>query len=383
MAKARGFVLTDSATTPNVEIVIGTLADTGFVPSLLRYFGRGLSDGDTGALEKVEQAVLISVAAPADAVADTVHGGAAMARAGAGAVHGWIQDRVTSETFTLAAFDAHRPEGFPLDVQQLIVIHAVAGDGSSVFFETFGLIRFGLPELYMQGVPHTFADDTLELVEAAAQTLVERAGVARAGELVVDLAQLATGTWPAFGAAVAQTGGSGKIRFGAAWTLADRAGEPDARPLIELNLPGGPVAEQVHAALTRFFGKKPDTIIRAATDDAELEAARQRAQRELAGLAPHFAHGIPEGERLIVKAPFRTDDGDGDAEWMWIEVASWKRDLLTGVLINTPEHVAHVKVGARVEVRQAEIFDYLHNRADGTVAGGETNRILEQQEKRR
>ena len=44
-------------------------------------------------------------------------------------------------------------------------------------------------------------------------------------------------------------------------------------------------------------------------------------EEALAALAPHFAQGVPAMERLLVKAPFKTDGGG--AEWMWVEVTAW------------------------------------------------------------
>jgi uncharacterized protein YegJ (DUF2314 family) len=359
-------------------IEIRPRSESGLTPERLRYFGRGLSAADAAAIAKAHDAVTIMIAGPAEQVPEMVRGSAAVARSSAAAVHGWIEDLVTGETFSRAKLDETRPDHFALDVEHTVVVHQVSDDDGTAFLESFGMVRFGLPELYLRGVPRSFLEDATELFDAAAQTLVERGGLAHDGVIEVDVASLREGVWPGKHDALVKAGAPGKVTFTATWSLADQAGEPDAQPEIELSLPGGPVAEQLHAAIVGFSGARRDDVKGVAPDDAELDAARARAQKELAALAPHFAKGVPELERLLVKAPFRADgDGDGGLEWMWVEVHGWKGDRLTGILVNEPEHVSTLHEGARVEVHQQDLFDYLHTRADGTTAGGETNRILE------
>ncbi|HVV86110.1 MAG TPA: DUF2314 domain-containing protein, partial [Kofleriaceae bacterium] len=306
--------------------------------------------------------------------ADVCHRAAAIARVGAARAGGWIVDRPTQFVFSRAKFDSARPDGFPLDGGELVAIHGVSEDEGTAFLETFGLGRFGLPELYMRHIPRSFGDDMMELVRAAEQELIERGAIEATGALDVDVARLTTPPWPQNLVALRAHGGSARLHFAATWTLGDQHAE-DRPPEIELTLPGGEPAEQIHAAIAAFFGAEADTVVGAAPDDPRLMAARARARAELAALAPRFAHGVPELERLLVKAPFATDSGG--VEWMWVEVHAWKGDRLSGVLVNQPDDVSSLKEGAQVEVKQGDLFDYLLHRADGTEAGGETNRILE------
>lgn len=76
-----------------------------------------------------------------------------------------------------------------------------------------------------------------------------------------------------------------------------------------------------------------------------------------------------------MKAPFETDD-DG-VEWMWVEVTQWNGAKMKGILQNAPRAISGLQRGATVEVEVASLFDYLHDRADGSSAGGTTNDILE------
>ncbi len=359
-------------------VEVSTVAETGFEPGRLRYFGRDVPDADVARLAQAKDAVIVMASGPSSDAAEVLHATAAATRSGAAAVTGWIQDLVTSETFTLASFDAARPVEFPLDARTTVVFHAVRDDDSTTFFESFGLVRYGLPELYMTGVPQSFSSDAHELVNAAAQTLIERGAIDGDGVLTIDAAALRTGTWPDFTKALADTGGTGKATLTATWSIGDNAGEPDAPVEIELAIPGGTSPERLLETLAGFLGKRADPVESTSAGDAELDAARKRAQDDLITLAPHFAQGVPELERLIVKAPFTTDDGG--TEWMWVEVDAWKGQTMTGILINEPFAVSALKIGARVEVRQSDLFDYVHHLADGSDHGGETSRILERRQ---
>jgi uncharacterized protein YegJ (DUF2314 family) len=359
----------------DAEVTRMGVADAGFRVEDLRWFARKLGDADVEALGHVETAIVVRASAPPARAREMIHGTAAAARAGATAVDGWIHDEITRETFTRASFDERRPGEFPLDVETLVVEHLVADADSTVFLESFGMIRFGLPEIYMRGIPRTFAEDANELANAAAQTLAERGTIGRDGELSVDIAKLREDAWPAKHAALEAAHAPGKVTFTVTWSRGDRADDRNAPLELELGLAGGVTPEKLRAAIVGFFGDRPDEMKYARGDDTELRAATDRARKALALLGPHFSKGIPELERLMVKAPFTTDQGG--VEWMWVEVQSWTGTRMTGILVNRPDHVSSLREGARVEVLQGDIFDYVHIHADGTQAGGETESILE------
>ena len=88
--------------------------------------------------------------------------------------------------------------------------------------------------------------------------------------------------------------------------------------------------------------------------------------------------GFAPGERLLLKAPFKTDDGGN--EWMWVEVVTWKGDLVNGILQNDPYEVTGLSAGARVEFRASDAFDYIHYHPDGREEGNTTGAILRRRE---
>ncbi len=345
------------------------LGDTAYNPDMLPYFGVDLGADDLARLASVTAAYTV-IARSGDLARD-LRVTTAAARAGAIEGHGWVVDPITAQTFSSASLDTWRPADSTLDAKRLIVIHAIREEDGGVFLDTVGLSRFGLPELCVRDVPHAFADEVMIAVNAAAQTLVERGALTRDGALAIDTAALTTTPWSDRHHALQAAGGTGTLTLEAFWS----PGEHDDVPMIELRAGASP--EAMMTAVRGFAGgEEKKESMQYATDDKEaaLAAARKRALAELAVLAPRFARGVPDLEHLEVKAPFATDSGGN--EWMWVEVHEWKGTRLRGILVNRPFDVAALKEGAAVEVQQAELFDYIHRRADGTTVGGETIKIL-------
>lgn len=374
---ARGYALDVADPKPSDRhggVEIAAPVDANFHISTIEYFGHGLAEADAKGLAAATEAVMFATIGPSDVLAQVQHDGAAIAHEVA--TQGWIVDSATGEVFTRAAFAEARPAGFPIDVRTLMVVHAVReAEGPLVFLETFGLERLGVPELYMGKIPHAFADEMLELVNAAAQSLVERGSMTADGELAVDLSSLTTAQWNEFAAGVRENGGSGKVTFRAAWSMGD-----GDNMLVELTLPSGAAAEEMHAAVTAFLGNTLNPSVAAPEGDAELLAASARAKKQLAAIAKRCVKGIPELETLTVKAPFETSEG---VEFMWVEVQACKGDTFRGVLLNQPNGESPLKPGSSVEVKLDDAFDYKYTHADKTEEGDETTKIILQRQGRR
>ena len=61
---------------------------------------------------------------------------------------------------------------------------------------------------------------------------------------------------------------------------------------------------------------------------------------------------------------------------MWVEVTSWKGDKIKGHLRNDPFEIPNLHSGQVVNVRQAEVFDYIRHYSDGSEEGNETGAII-------
>lgn len=103
---------------------------------------------------------------------------------------------------------------------------------------------------------------------------------------------------------------------------------------------------------------------------ATLEEATARVRKDLVDLEAAWATGLPPGDVLAVNVPFRTRFGG--MEYLWIEVARWQEGSLSGTLVTEPNEVPGVRKGDMLNVRQADVYDYVYRRADGSRSGSLT-----------
>ena len=61
---------------------------------------------------------------------------------------------------------------------------------------------------------------------------------------------------------------------------------------------------------------------------------------------------------------------------MWVEVTSWKGNLIRGTLENQPFNVPNLHAGQVVEVWQGEVFDYIREYPDKRREGNTTGEII-------
>lgn len=365
---------------PGSKPALVELVDVPELPynaQFLLHFGVGIGASDEAGLGRALDALRITIPVTPTARMEAEHRAAALALASAERSGGWLQDLWTNQTFSRAAFAVVRPADGLAEVERLVLVHMVEEVGGGVLLDTAGLARFGLPELVIHGVPRTFASQLTTVLNAAAQTLIEKGGLPRDGELDVNAAALTTAPWPQTAQDIAASGGTGRITLGVRWG-ADDDRAPDWE--MELVLPGsGDAAGRAYEAV-KFVEPPEQEMIYAKDGDPELEAARDRARTKLKAMAGHFAKGVPEGEQLNVKGPFTTTDGQ--IEWMWVEVTAWKGDMLSGILLNDPFGAMNVHAGDRVEIAVSDAFDYAWKKSDGSVEGDETTAILVRREGR-
>lgn len=139
--------------------------------------------------------------------------------------------------------------------------------------------------------------------------------------------------------------------------------------LLEITFDRGPghdIHARRYAIIASAFGF--ETAFVPTLDDETISAVRGQIEAKLPALRALFNGELLPGEFLQVKAPFFGPDGA--REWMWVEVVTWSGDTITGILINDPLYIPHLHVGQPVKVLESTIIDYLHQRSDGTIEGG-------------
>lgn len=309
----------------------------------------------------------ISMKATGEPVA-TLRALAAAALAVARERHGWVYDPVVNHGYTAAQFEKHVPRD-PVDVEKQIDIHGVMGDNEQPFLDTLGMVKLGLPELRVSAVASGQLSSMATLINATAQAMLAR-DIDVPSTVDIDMATL-PGEWHLD--RIRARGGSGHVRWKVRWTTDPDSGDDE----IELVPAAGSGAEGAYALLDDCLGKQPDHTTEHDKDDPELIAAAVKARAELQRRRPHYARGVPPGERLSVKAPFREA---GTTEWMWVDVVSWKGDLFEGSLDNEPERVKNVKLGQTVRVKLADVADFIAHAADGSTSGGYSVEVLNRRE---
>jgi uncharacterized protein YegJ (DUF2314 family) len=212
----------------------------------------------------------------------------------------------------------------------------------------------------------------LSIINLTCQTFVERRRVARAGQLPVTLDAIDNDVFRrrSLDSLKANAKKSATLRI----AKAEREeGDADNR-LVEIAFPGPEASLQVRHqdTIARIYGATDE--IHTVEHDAALEAASKRARARVMKLKSRFEDGPPLNEELMVKAPFPAPDGGN--EWMWVEVATWKGKLVRGVLQNDPFLIPDLKGGARVEIQEDVIFDYIWTKANGEEEGNETGKLL-------
>ncbi len=249
-------------------------------------------------------------------------------------------------------------------------IEALDEDGN-IWMHTHGMLKFGLPDVELEGVPESFKKQGRELLVMAASGLVERKILNKrlSGELSLF---------------------HGAISANYLWRPADDEGHfPDGvfsldifvssddsdRPeslidALRLVESGDSVRERVpvlqEGAMNRARWGSPTPRL----DDARnrIIEAHRKARERLEDFRMSFEdYSDDEGQVHAVKVGFPATDGK--REWMWVSLADWNNGALSGRLENTPVVRTDLYKGCPVEVDESDIFDWAIS-SDGKIISG-------------
>jgi uncharacterized protein YegJ (DUF2314 family) len=360
---------------PEVRVRMETDVPGRYAPpddDSLERFGHDLTGTHRATLRGAKQALVLRFALPRAQVFTAGRRASALVAELGARTDGVVWDEETREAFAPAAWKAQRVDEWTEEVPDLsrhTVIHAYR-NGEYVRAITLGLRKFALPDLVVQESPWSSNRHVGTLLNLATQRLAEGGTIGAGGELRLRLADIRSR--PVRSHVTADGNGEALLVLRSA-PLED--GDPENR-LWAVSFdrdPGIDVHSRMEHALSTFFGATDD--IRHVTHDDAILAASARARDRLPALHDAFAKGLEPGEILMVKAGFAKPDGD--QEWMWVEVTSWKGTTINGLLQNDPFEVPDLHAGQKVTVAQRDVFDYLLKRRDGTVEGNETGALIE------
>jgi len=350
-------------------------------PGWLDGFGRKVGARSRAWLTRRHPSTYVVVHAPAAGGDAALRGAAGIAADLAFALGGVVDDpeaRLVHEPAAFeeqalkAGFEGRRPVAY-----RHFAIHQYEVDDGLLRSVSVGLSKLGLPDLVVNGHARSNARSLGNLLNVLAQALVEGQAVVRSGWLEVDLAKLeAAGFREEMQGMIV---GEGKGRATLSIAVGAREDGDADNALLELTFAGrsGSRPERQEALIGQFWGHGEDEVSRLAHDE-ELLAESARAKARLLALKPAWTKRHAPGDQLLVKGPFETSEGGN--EWMWVEVTRWEGEVIEGLLANTPDDVPGLALGAKVQVKESDVFDYLLTRADGTEEGNTTGKLMERRQ---
>ncbi|HEX3126388.1 MAG TPA: DUF2314 domain-containing protein [Thermoanaerobaculia bacterium] len=347
----------------------------------LSYFGRGLSDAQAAALQQPKAVLLLDFGHGKEHVWTGARDALRLTSALARRTGGIIWDNESHEMFTPDVWDEKRIATWteadgPTDLRNQFTIHVYRKEEDGLHREvSLGLRKFGLPDFVVEDVSGSVTSNMVGVVNVLAQLLAEGAQVGGDGEIDIDVQGLRIAEMRKEKVASYKSNATGKARLRLVLGV-PQEGDPENR-LAEIvfdRYSGPDTQARQEVMLSTLFGADEDTLTNTTHGEEVLEVSRKARETLLATLKPAFQKGLPPGETLLVKAPFKTPAGGN--EWMWVEVLEWKTGTIQGTLRNDPVEVKALKAGQRVEVQEKDLFDYIHYLADGSSEGNETAKLL-------
>ncbi|WP_420572457.1 DUF2314 domain-containing protein [Kordia sp.] len=237
---------------------------------------------------------------------------------------------------------------------------------------TLGMQRFGLPDLVIENTACSNVNTANHLITVIAQLMIEGQEVT-VDDFEVNLKNIKSKRLQEMLEDLMYENASKATTVSFKEATRDE-GDP-FNMLLEINFNNenypNPQAFQ-DATFKELFGSEDD--ITHVNHNEEILAASERAKKRLPALRKLFNDGLDAGNNLLLKAPFTTDDGGN--EWMWIEVTKWTGETIEGILQNEPYYIKDLKSGTKVTIQQADVFDYIFQKSDGTSEGNETGRLI-------
>lgn len=346
-----------------------------------KYAGRGLSAEDVTAIQETKLATSVVLVAPAEGIWKSARAFNVMAHDYAQRTKAVVWDSATRECFHRDAWKKIRMDAWgEADIPNLrsqITIHAYKrGDNSGhLRAVTLGMEKFALPDVAIEQLDSSDNKSAGNLMNVFCQAIATNPIIADPANFPLSLESLMPLSTSKFYKEQLIESGSGKC------VIAIMSGTPDEgdtdNSQVSLDFrhgDGSSEDERRSSLLSRFWGSR-DSMVAVKHDEA-IKRLSDEAKVKFLGFKAAFQKGLEPGARMMVKAPFTTDDGG--TEWMWIELLKWDDDdVLRGILKNQPTLIKDLKEGASTTVKASKIFDYLYYHSDGTTEGNETGKLFE------
>lgn len=287
-----------------------------------------------------------------------------------------IMDREAATAFTPAAWKERRISGGwsngALIGPMHFSVHMVMQDSGLVMLDTGGLPRFGIEDFEVLDVDRSGVNPAGELVNAIVQRLIEGGRPDAKGRFTLKLADLKDTDVKSRIQAQSFDNAKGVVTVSFVRADMSRGARPDTLEVTFPDCKGKDRGERLDCGVKSLLGYG-DSVTKVDHDDSKVKAAMARAKAALKGYEAKVKKGLPNGELLLVKAPFPYADGN---EWMWVDVQAWNGNVIRGRLENEPEYVKNVQAGSTVEVKADQVMDYMYKFADDSFFGNEVGRAV-------
>ncbi len=329
-------------------------------PAFLRQKGVGLSEEAIASLSSSREVCLLEFFAVEPKNYEYLSRADRFAGELAKATGGFVWDEETRQMFSAEAWTAHRIEERtrPL-VARHVVVHGGEMDTGSFRAVTLGLRKLGYPDYVLEDVDARWWKPLGRLLEFLIAETARRGPFNAApgyfGEELRKAFELPEG-------AIAPGLGFRDVE--------PREGDPSNQlwAVDFSTYPGRSPAERQEFLVQHLLEPDPATLALRARQE-ELLKLSQDARLRLKEKRPLVEGGLPEGERVLIKARV-------DGEYRWLAVEKWVAESLHGLLEDEPGRESGRPKGSAAIVAEDEVFDYVHVHADGTREGDETGKLI-------
>ena len=342
-------------------------------------FGKGLSAKQEQDLQRSEEAFILDFAHPKATVWTALRNANELVEEIARETNGLVWDEETRNVFSPDSWHQSRLSTWTSEIPDIttqLTIHVYQEDEYARAI-TLGMVKAGLPDVVIDRFPWSSDSQMGNVINVFAQSMVEGAVFPKSGKLKLNIGEIKNAALREKELKAIKPPGTSRaclsLKVGT-W----EEGDPKNR-LLRLGFdeyPGPDIHAQQDTMINTLFGSS-DSVHHVRHNQELLEASR-KARAKLPELHKAFNEGLAPGEYIEVKAPFPTPNGD--TEWMWVEVAKWKEGHIKGLLANDPFEIPNLHAGQVVEVKEEDIFDYIHQYADKHREGNTTGDILHKME---
>jgi uncharacterized protein YegJ (DUF2314 family) len=361
------------------EIVVRAYWQQNFSPPTIENLedsGHGITPLQGQALQKSKEAFVLQFAYPKEKVWIALRTADLLVEDIARKTGGLVWDEETQDLFSPDTWHETRLKPWTADVPDVssqIAVQSFKKD-ELARAATLGMTKLGLPDVKLDDFPRSSDSQAGRLLDLFCQSLAEGAAFEKSGQFNLDIRKIKDKEIRD-AQRKSMKGNSTGVAYLSFTPGVRQDGDPKNR-LIQLSpdrYGGRDISSKQDRMLSCFFGWVDESTD--FEDSPELLEEIRKERAKLPALQHDFNAGLSPDEYIQVKVPFKTPE-EGE-EWLWVEVTSWKGNLVRGTLESEPTNVPDLRGGQVIEIWQGDIVDYLRGYADGRSEGNTTGALIQ------